>query len=110
MQILSNKLNKKFSLVLKRKQKIYKINKRNKIDTFSSFSFQFYLDIIKSQRPQACLRNRTTLRFDFLPSFNPGISGFSTAHDAYKYKTKRQAKMKRDIRKIKFFILEKHKP
>ena len=52
------------------------------------------------------LRNRKTLRFDFLHSFmvmvrkplffdtqNPGISGFSTAH-AYKYKTKRQAKMK----------------
>ena len=52
------------------------------------------------------LRNRKTLRFDFLHSFmvmvrkplffdtqSPGISGFSTAH-AYKYKTKRQAKMK----------------
>ena len=52
------------------------------------------------------LRNITTLRFDFLLSFmvraqpllfdtwNPEISGFSTAH-AYKYKTKRQANMKR---------------
>ena len=50
-----------------------------------------------------CLRNKTTLRFDFLHLFmvcaqtfdtqNPGISGFSTAH-AHKYKTKRQAKIK----------------
>ena len=38
---------------------------------------------------------RKPLLFD---SQNPGISGFSTA---YKYKTKRQAKIKRDSRKIK---------
>ena len=63
-----------------------------------------------------CLRNRTTLRFDFHHSFmvcaqtsvfdtqNPEISGFSTAH-AYKYKTKRQAKMKRDSRKMTFLLI-----
>ena len=47
---------------------------------------------------------------------NPGISRFSTAH-AYKYKTKRQAKMKRDNRKMTFLlishqatlVLEKHR-
>ena len=38
---------------------------------------------------------RKPLLFD---TKNPGISGFSTAH-AHKYKTKRQAKMKRDSRK-----------
>ena len=46
---------------------------------------------------------------------NPGILGFSTAH-AYKYKTKRQAKMKRDRRKMTVLlichqaplVLEKH--
>ena len=37
---------------------------------------------------------RKPLLFD---TQNPGISGFSTAH-AYKYKTKRQAKMKRDMK------------
>ena len=54
----------------------------------------------------SCLRNRTKLRFDIIHSFmvcaqtsapfdtqNPENSRFSTAH-AYKYKTKRQAKMK----------------
>ena len=35
---------------------------------------------------------------------NPGISGFSTAH-AYKYKTKRQAKIKRDSRKMTFLLI-----
>ena len=40
---------------------------------------------------------RKPLLFD---THNPGISGFSTAH-AYKYKTKWQAKMKRDGRKMK---------
>ena len=47
---------------------------------------------------------------------NPEISGFSTAH-AYKYKTKRQAKLKRDSRKMTFLlisyqatlVLEKHR-
>ena len=55
---------------------------------------------------EICLRNRTTIRLDFLTHLwsvrklllfdtqNPEISGFSTAR-AYKYKTKRQAKMKR---------------
>ena len=48
-------------------------------------------------------------------SFNPGISGFSTAH-AYKYKTKPQAKIKRASRKMIIFfddqatlVLEKHR-
>ena len=35
---------------------------------------------------------------------NPGISGFSTAH-ASKYKTKRQAKMKQDSRKMTFLLI-----
>ena len=35
---------------------------------------------------------------------NPGISGFSTAH-AYKYKTKRQEKIKRDSRKMTFLLI-----
>ena len=35
---------------------------------------------------------------------NPGISGFSTVH-AYKYKTKRQEKMKRDSRKMTFLLI-----
>ena len=56
---------------------------------------------------------RKPLLFD---TQNPGISGFSTAH-AYKYKTKRQAKMKRDSRKMTFLlishqatlVLEKHR-
>ena len=56
---------------------------------------------------------RKPLLFD---TQNPGIPGFSTAH-AYKYKTKRQAKMKRDSRKMTFFmishqatlVLEKHR-
>ena len=38
---------------------------------------------------------------------NPGISGFSTAH-AYKYKTKRQAKMKRKQQKKMTFLLISH--
>ena len=44
---------------------------------------------------------RKALIFD---TQNPGISEFWTAH-AYKYKTKRQAKMKRDSRKIKFLLI-----
>ena len=55
---------------------------------------------------------RKPLLFD---TQNPGISGFSTAH-AYKYKTKRQAKMKRDRRKMTFvdkspatLVLENHR-
>ena len=54
---------------------------------------------------KTCLCYGITLRFDFLQWFkvrtalildkqNPEISGFSTAH-AYRYKTKRQTKMKR---------------
>ena len=59
-----------------------------------------------------CMRYRTTLRSHFLHSFtikplisdtqNPEISGFSTAH-LYKYKTKRQAKMKRRQEKKIYF-------
>ena len=56
---------------------------------------------------------RKPLLFD---TQNPGISEFSTAH-AYKYKTKREAKMKQDSRKMPFlliiyqvtFVLEKHR-
>ena len=43
---------------------------------------------------------RKPLLFD---TQNPGISGFSNAH-AYINKTKRQAKMKRDSRKMTFFF------
>ena len=44
---------------------------------------------------------RKPLLFD---TQNPGISGFSTVH-AYKCKTKRQAKMNLDSRKMTFFLL-----
>ena len=73
------------------------------------------------------MRYRTTLRSHFLHSFtikphklinklisdtqNPEISGFSTTH-LYKYKTKRQAKMKRRQEKNYFLLIfvdtEKH--
>ena len=56
---------------------------------------------------------RKPLLFD---TQNPRILGFSTAH-AYKYKTKRQAEIKRDSRKMTFLlishqaslVLEKHR-
>ena len=56
---------------------------------------------------------RKPLLFD---TQNPEISGFSTAH-AYKYKTKRQTKMKQDSKKMTFLlishqatlVLEKHR-
>ena len=64
-----------------------------------------------------CLRNRTTVRFDFLHSFMVCAQtsafwyteswDFSTAQ-AYKYKTKRQAKMKRDSKKMTFLLISHH--
>ena len=48
---------------------------------------------------------RKPLRFD---TQNPEMSGFSTA-DAYKYKTKRQAKMKRNSRKVTFLLISHQK-
>ena len=47
---------------------------------------------------------RKPLLFD---TQNPGILGFQTAH-AYKYKTKWQAKMKRNSRKMTFLLIYHH--
>ena len=64
---------------------------------------------------EICLLNRTTIRLDFLTHLwsvcklllfdtqNPEISRFSTAH-AYKYKTKRQAKIKAETKKNDIFV------
>ena len=66
-------------------------------DTFVCVTEQHYVLIFFTRLWSVC----KPLLFD---TQNPRISGFSTAH-AYKYKTKRQAKIKRDSRKMTFLLI-----